>query len=58
MTEKKIDNIHFTLNLQDKSTLEECVKNAKATIERLEKYIANGHSCEGLDFTYEQIEKL
>lgn len=52
----KTMKISFTLNLQDEASLEETIQNAKATIERLEKYIANGHSTEGLDLNYKFID--
>jgi hypothetical protein len=51
------DSVHMLLNLQDKSTIEKNAENLVSALERLDSYIKNGDSTEGLAFSYEKVEE-
>ncbi len=54
---KQFDKVSFTLALDKDFSLEESQKSATEAIDRLQRYIDNGHSTDGLDFEYQSIEK-
>ena len=50
------EKISFTLALDKDFSINESVISATEAIDRLERYIQNGHSTEGLDFEYVSVE--
>lgn len=54
----KIDNIRFTLALDKNYTLNDAIVGAEKTLTRLQKYVENNYSCNGLDFKYKSIKKF
>lgn len=55
---KQFDKVSFTLALDKDFYLEESQKSATEVIDRLQRYIDNGNSTDGLDFEYASIEKF
>ena len=53
----KPDDVKFLLALNSDFSIEESIENAEAAIKRLERYVNNGHSTQGLDFDYVSVEK-
>ena len=53
----KPDDVKFLLALNSDFSIEESVENAESAIKRLEQYVNNGHSTEGLDFDYVSVKK-
>lgn len=51
----KPTDVKFLLALKSKFSLEECTDNANEMIKRLEKFVENGNSDEGLGFQYQKI---
>ena len=52
------DSVHVSITLNKDCSLEETQKEAKAALDRLQRYIENGHSTEGLDFEYMSVKKF
>lgn len=51
----KPKDVKFLLALKSTSSLEECIDNANGMIGRLEEFIHNGNSTEGLSFDYKSV---
>lgn len=51
----KPDNVKFSLALNNSYSIESVIDNANIAIKRLEQYVNNGCSDEGLNFKYKQI---
>lgn len=56
--EFKPSDVKFLLSLKSKSSTEEYVDNAKGAISRIERFVANGHSTDNLDFSYSRIKDI
>ena len=48
-------DVKFLLALNTNFSLEECIDNANGMVKRLQKFVDNGNSDEGLDFKYSKI---
>ena len=51
------NDVKFLLALNAESSLEECIDSAEGMITRLSNFINNGHSTEGLHFSYSEVKR-
>jgi len=48
----KPTDVSFLLALNSDFSIEQCIDDAEGMISRLQRFIENGHTSDGLDFTY------
>lgn len=53
-----VDDVKMTLNMKDGFTFQQAAEEFIGALERLQKYVQNGFSTEGLDFEYASIERF
>ena len=53
--EFKPDHVSYTLGLNQEFSLVQVSDEVEGAIRRLKAFVENGHSCEGLDFKFENV---